>query len=149
MRVAQLHVFVPIVVWIVPWFAASNADMQLPTATVTFSPPELVDWAEFPQAAFMTFRPGSADRQPLIGSTSSGGLISSDGVNFTSLPSLGSGGGFTPFVKMPDGSMHDTGTAGHAGNFGNGTSSHSDQTTVFKVGPNGDIEVTKGTVSRC
>ena len=124
--------------------------------TATFSPPTLLNTSEFPAAAFMAFsRTGSGTTSPpLIGSTSSGGLISHDGgVSFRAMPSLAKGGGLHPFVTMPSGSplckgaaacLHDTGTAGHGGNFGNGTSSHANSSTIFRVSAAGQIEVVAG-----
>jgi hypothetical protein len=116
-------------------------------AALTFHPPALLpaDTSSFGVSGFLAFRTGSGGGSAVIGGA---GMVShDDGVSFSAAPALGKAasacGGCTAFVTMPDGSLHDTGLAGHGGGFANGSSS-SNASSTFTVDAKGDITVTPG-----
>jgi hypothetical protein len=107
--------------------ATTAATIGALDATLTFSPPELVT-----------------------------GAFSSSGT--TSVPPAGGKGdwiikvlespdGTMPFVTMPDGSLHDTGPAGH-GSFSNTTSSTSNHSTIWRATAAGDVVAHGGPAAR-
>ena len=94
-----------------------------PGTTLTFSPPELVT-GEFSSSGTTSIRPSGGKGDWIV-------------------TVLESPDGTMPFVTMPDGSLHDAGTAGH-GSFSNTTSSTSNHSTTWRANSAGDVVASAG-----
>ena len=120
-------------------------------AKLTFAPPTLVT-SEFPGSSCTAFRSGTTSPAgAVLGSSLGGGRVSRDGGKTfqpcgSATCDAATRGHTHPFVTMPDGTMHDTGSAGY-GSFGNGTTSASPNSTIWRVSPQGNVMTSVGPAS--
>ena len=120
----------------------TSADTAAPPAVVTFSPPDLLP----PQVAceycanWVTYRAGKKRgswNTAILGDGSQ--FVSSDGGRTVNNMTSAGGGQGWPFVRMPDGSLHNTGSAGHGGGFKNSTGSSWPSSTWWNVTDDGIV----------
>ena len=110
-------------------------------AAVNFSPPVFHPAVTCEYCAdWRTYRAGKTKgswNTAIIGDGT--GLVSSDGGRTVKKVNSSAGGRGNPFVTMPDGSLHNTGTAGNMDGFHNTTHSSSPSSSMWNVSEDGTV----------